>query len=175
MLTTFAKLLKVLNSETDPAQIGLAFSFALLSGFLPFLSPVNAIVLLLVLLLRVNLSAYLLGTGFFAGVAYLLDPLFSRIGLALLTAAPLEGLWTALYNSSIWRIQKFNNTVVMGGFAFAMLFFVPLFLLSNALIRRYRDHVLSWVRKTRLMQMIMASKFYGVYEKVSDWTEGGAA
>jgi uncharacterized protein (TIGR03546 family) len=174
MLTTLAKLLKVLNSETDPAQIGLAFSFAMLSGFLPFFSPVNLIVLLLVLLIRMNLSAYLLGMGFFAGLAYLLDPLFSRIGLALLTAAPLEGLWTAMYNSTIWRIQKFNNTAVMGGFAFAVLFFVPLFLLSNALIRQYREHVLSWVRKTRLMQMIMASKFYGIYEKVSGWT-GGAA
>ena len=174
MITTLAKLLKVLNSETDPAQIGLAFSFALLSGFLPFFSPVNLIVLLLVLLLRVNLSAYLLGWGFFAGTAYLLDPLFNWIGLALLTAAPLEGLWTVMYNSTTWRIQKFNNTVVMGGFAFAILFFVPLFLLCNALIRQYREHVLSWVRRTRLMQIFMASKFYGIYEKVSGWT-GGAA
>jgi len=174
MLTTLAKLMKVLNSETDPAQIGLAFSFAMLSGFLPFFSPVNLIVLLLVLLLRVNLSAYLLGTALFAGVAYLLDPLFSLIGLALLTAAPLESLWTVMYNSTIWRIQKFNNTVVMGGFAFAVMFFVPLFLLSNSLIRQYREHLLSWVRKTRLMQIIMASKFYGIYEKVSSWT-GGAA
>jgi uncharacterized protein (TIGR03546 family) len=174
MITALAKLLKVLNSEADPAQIALAFSFALLSGFLPFFSPVNTVVLLLVLLLRVNLSAYLLGTGLFAGVAYLLDPLFSRIGLALLTAAPLEGLWTNLYNSTIWRIQKFNNTVVMGGFAFAVLLFVPLFLLCTVLIRQYREHVLSWVRKTRLMQMIMATKFYSVYEKVSGWT-GGAA
>ena len=174
MLTTLAKLLKVLNSETDPAQIGLAFSFALLSGFLPFFSPLNVIVLLLVLLIRMNLSAYLLGTAFFAGIAYFLDPLFSRIGLALLTAAPLEGLWTVMYNSTIWRIQKFNNSVVMGGFAFAILLCVPLFLLSNALIRQYREHVLSWVRKTRLMQLIMASKFYGIYEKVSGWT-GGAA
>ena len=174
MLTTLAKLLKVLNSETDPAQIGLAFSFAMLSGFLPFFSPVNLIVLLLVLLIRMNLSAYLLGMGFFAGLAYLLEPLFSRIGLALLTATPLEGLWTAMYNSTIWRIQQFNNTAVMGGFAFEVLFFVPLFLLSNALIRQYREHVLRWVRKTRLMQMIMASKFYGIYEKVSGWS-GGAA
>jgi len=174
MITTLAKLLKVLNSEADPAQIGLAFSFALLSGFLPFFSPVNLIILLLVLVIRMNLSAYLLGTAVFSGIAYFLDPLFNRIGLALLTAAPLEGLWTVMYNSTIWRIQKFNNTVVMGGFAFAILLFVPLFLLTNALIRQYREHVLSWVRRTRLMQMIMASKFYSVYEKVSGWT-GGAA
>jgi hypothetical protein len=62
----------------------------------------------------------------------------------------------------------------MGSFAFAVVFFVPLFLLSNVLIRKYREHVLSWVRKTRIMQIITASKFYGIYQKVSGWT-GGAA
>jgi uncharacterized protein (TIGR03546 family) len=145
----------------------------MLSGFLPFFSPLNLLVLLIVFLLRVNLSAYFLGTAFFSGIAYLLDPLFNRIGLALLTTGPLEGLWTAMYNSTIWRIQKFNNSIVMGSFIFAILFFIPLLLLSNAAIQRYREHVLSWVRKSRLMQIITASKFYAAYEKVSGWTGGG--
>jgi uncharacterized protein (TIGR03546 family) len=173
MIKMIAKLLKVLNSESDPSQISLAFSFSMLSGFLSFFSPLNLLVLLIVFLLRVNLSAYFLGTAFFAGIAYLLDPLFDRIGLALLTAGPLEGLWTAMYNSTIWRIQKFNNTIMMGSFMFAILFFIPLLFLSNAAIRRYREHVLSWVRKSRLMQIITASKFYAAYEKVSGWTGGG--
>jgi hypothetical protein len=33
MIKMIAKLLKVLNSESDPSQIGLAFSFSMLSGF----------------------------------------------------------------------------------------------------------------------------------------------
>ena len=175
MINMLAKLLKVLNSETDPAQISLAFSFSMITGFLPFLSPLNLVVLLIVFLLRVNLSAYFLGAAFFSGIAYLLDPLFSRLGLALLTAAPLEGLWTTMYNSTIWRIQKFNNSIVMGSFVFAILFFMPLLYLSNMAIRRYRDHVLTWVKKTRIMQMIMASRLYAAYRKVSGWTAGGKA
>ena len=167
MLTMIAKLLKVLNSESDPSQISLAFSFSLVSGFLPFFSPLNAIVLLVVFLLRVNLSAYFLGTAFFSGVAYLLDPLFHRIGLAVLTIGALEPFWTALYNSSLWRIQRFNNSVVMGGIAFALFVFVPFLLVSNALIRKYRDHVLVWVQKTRLMKFFMASRLYGIYQKIS--------
>ncbi len=147
----FAKLLKVLNSEANPAQIGLAFSFSMISGFLSFFSPVNFIVLLVVFILRVNLSAYLIGTVLFSGVSYLLEPLFHKIGLVLLTAGPLEELWTAMYDSSIWRIQRFNNSVVMGSFVVAALSFVPLLLLSNAAIRRYRERVLGWVRKTRLL------------------------
>ena len=173
MLKMIAKILKVLNSDADPSQISLALGFALISGFLPFFSPLSLLVLFVVFLLRVNLSTYFLGTAFFAGVAYLLDPLLHRIGLALLTAAPLEGLWTVLYNSTLWRIQRFNNSIVMGSLVFAVLCFAPLVLLSNALIRRYREHVLAWVRKTRLMQMITASSFYDIYKKASGWGWGG--
>ena len=175
MIKMIANLLKILNSDADPSQISLALGFALVSGLLPFISPLNLLLLFIVFILRVNLSAYFLGTAFFTGIATLLDPLLHRIGLALLTAAPLEGLWTALYNSTIWRIQRFNNSVVMGSFVFGVLCFVPLVLLSNALIRRYREHVVAWVRKTRLMQAIRLSKFYDIYSKVSGWGWGGQA
>jgi uncharacterized protein (TIGR03546 family) len=173
MLKMIANLLKILNSDADPSQISMALGFALVSGLLPLISPLSMLVLFIVFLLRVNLSAYFLGTAFFAGIAYLLDPLLHRIGLALLTTAPLEGLWTALYNSTIWRIQRFNNSVVMGGLIFGILFFIPVVLLSNAMIRRYREHMLAWVRKTRLMQAFTASKFYNIYTKVSGWGWGG--
>jgi uncharacterized protein (TIGR03546 family) len=173
MLKMIAQLLKVLNSDADPSQISLAFGFALLSGFLTFFSPLNLLVLLVVFLLRVNLSAYFLGTAIFSGVAYLLDPLLHRIGLALLTASSLEGLWTVLYNSTLWRIQRFNNSVVMGSFVFGVVCFVPLVLLSNALVRKYREHVLAWVRRTKVMQAITASRFYDMYSRVSGW--GGRA
>jgi hypothetical protein len=55
----------------------------------------------------------------------------------------------------------------MGSFVFSLLFFVPLVLLMNAAIRRYREHILIWVKKTRIMQMITASKLYSLYEKIS--------
>jgi uncharacterized protein (TIGR03546 family) len=72
-----------------------------------------------------------------------------------------------LYNTVIGRLQRFNNSVVMGSFVFSLLFFVPLVLLMNAAIRRYREHILIWVKKTRIMQMITASKLYSLYEKIS--------
>jgi len=167
MLSLLAKLLKILNSEAEPSQISLAFGFALISGFLSFFSPFNLLILLLVLFFRVNLSAYILGTVFFSGVAYLLDPLFHRFGFSVLTLPALEGLWTSLYGSTLWRIQRFNNSVVMGGIVFSLLFFMPLVLASNVLVRKYRERVLVWVRKTRLMQIVTASKLYSFYEKLS--------
>ena len=67
MLSMIAKLLKVLNSEADPSQISIALGFSMITGFLPLFTPLNLVVLLVVLVLRVNISAYLLGSAFFAG------------------------------------------------------------------------------------------------------------
>ncbi|HEY6010931.1 MAG TPA: TIGR03546 family protein [Nitrospirota bacterium] len=167
MLSMIAKLLKVLNSEADPFQISVALGLSMITGFLPMFTPLNLVILLLVLVLRVNISSYLLGAAFFSGIAWFLDPLFHHIGFAVLTAGALEGPWTAFYNTVIGRLQKFNNSVVMGGVVFSLVFFLPLVLVMNMAIRRYRQHVLVWVKKSRLMQIITASKFYSLYEKLS--------
>mgnify|MGYP001047061402 CR=1 FL=1 len=169
MLTMIAKLLKILNSESDPGQISLAFCFSLITGLTPFFGLHSLVVLLIVLLVRVNLSAFLLGTAFFSGISYLLDPLFHRLGLVVLSLGSLNGIWTTLYNITLGRISRFNNTVFMGSFIVAILCFVPLFLLLNLAIRRYRDHVLAWVKKTRIMQALSASSVYNLYQKTTGW------
>ncbi|HSG05826.1 MAG TPA: TIGR03546 family protein [Nitrospiria bacterium] len=173
MLSALAKLIKVLNSETEPGQISLGFAFAMIAGFTPLLSLHNLLVLFLILILRVNLSAFLIGLAFFTGVAYLIDPLFHALGLAALTAGGLEGLWTAMYNSTLWRIEHFNNTIVMGSLLVSLVLFIPLIIVSNILIRKYREHFLQWILKTRIAQILKASKFYQTYQRVSGW--GGSS
>ena len=61
MIEQIARLIKILNSESEPGQISLAFCFSMVAGLTPALSPHNLVVLLAVLLLRVTLSAFLLG------------------------------------------------------------------------------------------------------------------
>ncbi|NVM23147.1 MAG: TIGR03546 family protein [Desulfobacterales bacterium] len=169
MLRTIADLLRILNSGTEPGRISLAFCFAMVAGLTPLFSLHNLVVLLLVLLLRVNLSTFILGLGFFSGIAYLLDPLFHRVGLAVLTAGALEGLWTALYNMALLRLEKFNNSIVMGSLFFSLLIFAPLYLIANQMILRYRQHVLAWVQKSRIMQAFKASRLYRLYSTYSEF------
>ena len=169
MIRMIARLLKVLNSESEPGQVSLAFCFAMIMGFTPLYSLHNIIVILLVLLIRVNLSGFLLGWAVFSGLAYLLDPLFHRIGLALLTASSLEGLWTALYNMTIFRLENFNNTIVMGSLFLSLVLFIPLYIVLNLGIRKYREHIMAWVQKTRFMQAFKASKLYRSYQTLSGW------
>lgn len=167
MLKLLAKLLKVLNSEAEPGQISIAICLGMIAGLTPLMSVHNLLVLLLALLIRVNLSAFILGTVFFSGLAYAMDPAFHTIGLRVLKAQALEGLFTAMYNNPLLRITRFNNTIVLGSLLASLAAFVPMAFLLNFLIRKYREHLLAWVRKTRIAQIITGSKLYSIYQNVS--------
>ena len=166
MLKLIAEILKILNSETEPMQISLAVCFAMIMGITPMLSLHNLLVLFCVLALRVNLVIFILTCPLIAGIGYIIDPLLHHIGMATLTAEPLEGLWTTLYNNPIFRLERFNNSVVMGGLIFSIIMFAPCYFLSNFVILRYRENFLAWVEKTRLMKILKASKLYGAYQTV---------
>ena len=172
MLRLLAKTLKVLNSETDPGQISLALVLAMIMGFTPFFSPHNLVVLFLVLLLRANLSSFILGILLFGSAAYILDPVFHRTGLLLLTADPLAGFWTSIYNTLPGRLDRINNTIVAGSLVISLLLAVPAFFFFNLLIRKYRERVMEWVEKSRIAQALKANRFYRIYQSVSSWGGG---
>ncbi|MDY7034453.1 MAG: TIGR03546 family protein [Thermodesulfobacteriota bacterium] len=172
MIQIIAKVLKVLNSESEPGQISLALCFSMIIGLTPLYSPHNLLILFLVLIFRVNLSAFILGFVLFTGIAYLLDPLFHWIGYHLLTMSFLKEIWTVLYNSTLCRIERFNNSILMGSLLFSLFVFIPLYIGLNLGILTYRGYVLEWVRKTRVMKVFMASKLYKAYESVSGWGGG---
>ena len=167
MIQLVANLLKLLNSEAEPAQISLALCLSMVLGFTPLFSLHNLIILFVVCVVRVNLSAFLLGWAVFSGIAWLLDPLFHGLGNWALTLPALEGIWTAFYNISLFRLARFNNTVVMGSLITALVLFAPLFLVLNRLITSYRGHLLAWVSKSRLMHIFKASKIYDVYKALA--------
>lgn len=169
MVRTAMKLLKVLNSESEPSQISLAVALSMVAGLTPLWSLHNSLVFLLAFVLRVNLSAFFLGLAFFSGIAYLADGLFHRVGLWILTGEGLKGLWTSLYASPLLRIERFNNTIVMGSLASSLALFCPLLLALNLVIRKYRQHIVSRVGATRIAQMIKASKIYETYRSLSGW------
>lgn len=166
MLTLLARLLKILNSDDSPSQIALAVVLAFIMGMTPLMSPHNALLLLLVLLLRVNLSLYFLALALFTLFAYLFDPLFEWVGLALLQSDALRPLWTSLYDSSFWRLMGYNNTLILGSLCCSLLLSLPLFLLMRVLVQRYRQDVIQWAARSRLGMMVKGSKFYSLYSHI---------
>lgn len=172
MLRLIVRFIKVLNSETGPMQLSLAFSLSMVAGLTPLMSLHNIIVFFLVLVLRVNLSAFLLGWAVFSAAAYAMDSVFHLIGLKTLRAGALQGLWTYMYNSTLWRLERFHNTIVMGSLMVSLSLFVPLLIFTNAVVRRYRESFLARLGKTRVAQMLRASRLYSLYNSARGWGGG---
>ena len=167
MLSVIAKLLKVLNSDDNPAQIALAVVFALIMGLTPLMSPHNILVLLLVLFVRVNLSFFLLSFALFSGLAYALDPLSNQLGAAILHSEGLQTLWTSLYQSSFWRFMAYNNTLVMGSICLSLIMALPIYWAVIWAISRYRDKMRAKIAQTRLMLFVKGTRLFSLYEKLS--------
>lgn len=158
MLTQIIKFIRVLGSEAEPIQISLAMALAMIVGFTPLLSLHNVPVILLVIMLRVNIASFLLAWVFFSAIAYLLDPLFHSLGLSLLQQASMQDTWTQMYNSTFWRVTHFNNTIVMGSLVVSLLAFIPMVLFMNVLIKRYRTHVVAYLKDSKIAAFLQNSK-----------------
>lgn len=165
MLSIIAKLLKLLNSETNPSQLALALSLATIIGITPAASPHNIFLLFLLLFLRINISFFLVSWGVFTLIAYLFDPVSQSIGLALLQAESLQNLWQSLYNNNFWRFLGFNNTLILGSSVVSFLLAIPLFFISRWLIIKYRHHILKWIQKSRLGLWLKGGKIYNAYQR----------
>lgn len=168
MIAMLAKLLKALNSDSAPGQVALAFALAVITGLTPLFSLHNILILLIACILRINFGAFILGTLFFSGLAYLIDPAAVSIGESILTNTSYQAFWTDLYQSDFWRATRFNNTLVLGSIVVALIAFIPVLLLSRWLILAYRHKLMVWVDKLKITKLLKASKFYKVYQALAE-------
>lgn len=167
MLTMLAKLLKALNSDASPSQLALAVSLALVVALTPFFSWHNALVLLIALVVRVNLSAFFVALAGFSLLAWFVDPYSASLGTQLLTTPELQETWVSMYQHDFLRITKFNHTLVLGGLVVSLIAFIPVFFLSRFLVVHYRAKVLVWVEKLWIAKLLKGSKFYRIYQSIA--------
>ena len=167
MIRQLAKLLRILNSETNPIQISLGICFGMVVGFTQTWSLHNLIILFIILFFRINLSAFLVGIVGFKSFSILFTGLFHKVGLWLLTADFYKDLGTLLYNTTFWKFDRINNTVVAGGIVIAIVGFLPMLFLCNLSIKKYRLHILSYMQKTKIVKALRSSDLYHYYQKIA--------
>lgn len=163
MLTLLAKILKVLNSEDSPWQIGWAVGFGVLAGLLPF-GLLTLVILLIVCFFTINLSTFLLVWGVCGG-------------LMLIFGEPLEALtWQYAQNPAFLellasteslQLLHFHHTLVLGAFLLGLFLLLPLTWLGAFLVTQYRLRLMTQMRKWKVVQMLKASKLVQIYEKLS--------
>lgn len=163
MISLLAKLLSVLNSDTKPSQIALAIAFALLVGFNGIISSVGLLVIILLFVIRCNLTIFLAFTAVFAVLAKLFSFLTHIVGEAVLTAEGLQSTLTDLYQTYWFRLDELNNTVEMGDLVFSIIAFVPVYFIGLIIVNKYRSSLMGFANKFKVVQTLKASKFYRIY------------
>ena len=168
-LNIIKSFLSVLRDGQTPAQIAAGFALGSILGLSPMLTLQGALVWLVLLALDINLSAGLLAVTVFSLFAYLLDPVFHRVGYLLLVDVPaLQGLWVWMYNAPIAPLTRFNNTVVMGSFVVALVLALPVYVGMQRFVIAYRTHLHSRIEKIKLYQIINRSSLITWYRRIRD-------
>lgn len=157
-------LIKALNSDGTPGQVGTGMALGLCLGLTPLVSLHNLVVLAIAMLTMVSFPGVMLGWAVAVPVGFALDPLFHRIGMALLTNDAFAPFFTWVVNTPVVSLSKLNNTIVLGSLVSWLAVFIPAAFLFRVLVARYRVHVFARLERLRLFQAIKASKLYGVYE-----------
>ena len=163
LLKLIQSLVGALHSEGTPGQLAAGIVLGSFLGLTPLINIHNAVIFAALMLLNVSFAGGMLGWALFVPFGFLLDPLFDWIGHGLLLAPALRPMWTALYNMPIAPLTNFNNTIVLGSFAFALVFAIPLFFATRWGVARYRATVGARVRQSKWYRALTASKAYNVY------------
>ncbi|VAY86816.1 hypothetical protein MNB_ARC-1_1057 [hydrothermal vent metagenome] len=151
-MLTLIKLLKTLNSTQTNFQLSLALIFGMFSGFLPFFSLINAIVVLVVFSLNIPLGVYVVFTVMFSMLGALLDNSFATFGYMLLTDSSLNNLWTTLYNFTPALWFNFNHTITLGSFMVSLIMLFPLYFISKPLFNHYRNTLIKLSQKIKIFR-----------------------
>jgi len=164
-----AKLIKILRSGASPNQIAAGFVIGMIIGLTPFWTLHNLILIVILILLNINIGTAIYSFVLFSAVAYLADPLFHSFGYFLLVdLSSLKNLWTYLYNFPVIALSRYNNTVVAGSLAVALLLAFPLFFLAISGIKYYRENIDQKIAKWKIVQVVKGSKIYSFYEKIKN-------
>jgi len=153
-------LLKLLNSETGHNQIAAGVAAGFVLGMSPILSLQSLLIFICLFLFRVQIGAAFVSALFLSFVAYLLDPVFDRVGGAILEMSGLRPLFTTLYNMPLMPWTRFNNSVVMGAGVVAIVLSPAIFLVTRALVLKYRVAVVARLRETKLWKTVQATAVY---------------
>lgn len=164
LLKLIQSIIKTLHSAGTPGQVAAGMALGSALGLTPLMNLHNLVIFSLLVLLNVSFGGGMLGWALFVPVGFLLDPLFDKIGLSLLTAPSLRPLWTDWTNTPVLPFTSFNNTVVLGSFVSWAVFAIPIFFAARYGVARYRATVGERVRQSRFYKALTASQVFNIYK-----------
>lgn len=160
-------LVSSLHGGSDPRHLAAGFALGAALGLVPKGNLFAAVFFLLFFALRLNKGMALVSAMFFTPLGYAVDGLAHSIGLALLKAGALRGLWTALYGMPVVPLTRFNNTVVLGNLVLGLILYAPLYFLALRFVSWYNANLAARVERLKLVQAFKGMWWVRTYQ---EWT-----
>jgi len=157
------KFINLMNSETSSNSLAVALALGAALGLVPFLTLQGFVLLAFVLFFRVNLTATLASFLAFWLVHVALAGPFDSLGASLLAGGGLRGLWTFVDNNPVLYLAGLTHSITLASTLAAVVLLPVAFLGFRFLIKRYREFVLEWVARSRLVTFIKGFKAYRLY------------
>lgn len=168
ILKQLFQFLRLLNSDTGTNQIATGIAAGFILGMTPVFSLQTLLVLVIIFFFRVQIGAAFITAFFFKFIAYLLDPVFHSVGVAVLSIESLQPLYTTLFNMPIVPFTRFYNSIVMGSGVVSFLMAPIVFYASKILVYKYRQSVVEKFKKTKFWKGVQATSLYKWYYKYED-------
>lgn len=162
MFTILARILKVLNSEASPWQIGWAVALGVIAGILPF-GLLTLLILLVVCLFTINLSSFLLVWAFSKALLWLLADRLEHIGWQW---GQQDWLLSLLSHSETLQLLHLHHSLTLGSFLLGMIILFPIAWITTRLVQKYRHVLMPHLSKWKIVQLLKASKLAHVYQRM---------
>lgn len=157
-------LIKALNSDGTPGQVGAGMALGLCLGLTPIGSLHNLVVVAIAMLTTVSFPGFMLGWAVAVPFGFALDPLFHRVGMAILLDDRFAPFFTWVVNTPVVAWSRLNNSIVIGSLVCWLIAVIPAAFVFKALVAKYREHVFARLEQMKVFQAIKASKLYQAYE-----------
>ncbi len=164
LINFLRSMFKALNSDGTPGQVGMGMAIGLAFGLTPLMSLHNVVVLCVAMLTTVSFPGVMLGWVVAVPVGFMLDPLFDRVGMALLTTDALAPVFTWIVNTPVIALSALNNSIVLGSLVTWIVLLIPAYFAFKVLVARYRAHIFAHVQRWRVVQVLKTSRLYTLYQ-----------
>lgn len=154
MLKNLISLLNALNANSKPNQIANSFCIGLLLGFLPKQNLFWFAAFFFFAFVRINKGGYYIFLLTGSLFAPFLDHFFDLLGYYILTFEPLQNFYAALLEIPFIGFTKFNNTIVMGSFAFGLIIYMPFFFVTIFAVKLWRKLIAQKMTNPFLQKII---------------------
>lgn len=152
-LRTIRMMLKGAIAAPTPAQVALAIALGIAVGIVPKGNLLCVGLGVVMCALRLNLPVALAVTVLVSMGAAVGDPLFDKVGGALLEADSLRPLWVWLSERPFSAWLQFNNTVVLGSFVIGVMQIYPMYRLTRPACEKLMPKLIAKIQGSFLLRL----------------------